>query len=93
MQGFPPCTIQNLVAATRTWRGDQHLFGRASDFWEQGQFTHLHAQLNMFFFISERARHSAASGVHEFDREIFWDSQSACACPGAGKRFLVAMPV
>ena len=65
-------TIFDLMPATCAGCCDDGVSWRRPYCWQQDQFSDLHGNLEMLFFISERASHAAATGWNNLDFVIHW---------------------
>src|SRR6266851_9485068 len=74
----------------RSWRDDQRLWGRAQCR-QQRQLGDRYAEIVVFFFKAERARHAATAGVKNSDLQSRHEAQGGGGALGAAKRFLMAV--
>jgi len=65
MQRFPTGSVVDLVAAAGARGRNDHFFRLLANGREEYQLADLHRNIKMLFFITEGARHAAASRGNE----------------------------
>ena len=75
MQGFPVCTVFDLMTTAGAGSSYQCLRRSVPYRREKDQLTYLHGQIIMFFLKTERPRHTATSGRDLLHNKIFGDGK------------------